>query len=77
MPIADTEGGRSFGPSLFERMTDARSATHHRFVGPALLEFPNGGSCEVEAELFMFRSRFSSYGEGYMRCAAEIGFDLR
>lgn len=75
MPIADTDGGRHRGSSLFERMTDARSVTHHRFEGPALLQFPEGGSCLVEAQLFMSRSRFSTHGEGYIRCAAEVGFE--
>lgn len=75
MPVADTEAARSRSSSLFARMTEARSVTHRRFEGLALLHFPDGTSCGVEAELFISRSRFVSYGEGNFRCAADVGFE--
>lgn len=74
MSIAETERGRSIGSSLFERMTDARSITHHSHEGPARLIFSDRRSCDVEAKLLISRSRFSSWGEEYIHCAAESGF---
>lgn len=74
MSIAEAERGRSIGSSLFERTPDVRSITHHSLEGPARLIFPDGRSCDVEAKLLMSRSRFSSWGEGYMHCASESGF---
>lgn len=75
MPMALTERERGLGASLFDRLTGPLAATHRRLDGPAKLTFPCGRSHSVEASMVLSRSAFSLWGEGYIHCAAEIGFE--
>lgn len=74
MPMALAERERDFGFTFFNRLTDALTVTRNGREGAACLLFADGRSCPVEAKILIYRSLLSSWGDGYIHCAAELGF---
>lgn len=70
-----TERERGHGATLVDRVIRSFSFTRRSIEGPAQLTFTDGRSCPVIASVELYRSSLSSSGEGYMRCAAEFGFE--
>lgn len=74
MPMVVARRDRDFGSSLFNRVTDALTVTRSNREGTACLTFADGSSFLVEAKILLYRSLLSSWGDGYIHCAAGLGF---
>lgn len=74
MPMVVAGRDRAFGSSFLNRVTVALTATRSSREGDARLMFADGRSFPVEAKILLYRSLLSSWGDGYIHCAVEIGF---